>query len=205
MHGYKKRKEKLLCCKIFLNYIMKKLLFIFLFFFSNAHAAFLINTMSSFSSSSDSYTSTKLSDMSNHIFLGASIGAKQRAYIGQNISILTNQVQTSATNKINTLELGPRVTYFFSDENVFYTTLGWNPYAKGKRTVSGTTEDVSGWAFLAGIGAELKIDRSFHIGASLNYHSLTITKSISASNVATTVSDKYSSILPMINLSLRFR
>jgi hypothetical protein len=184
---------------------MNKILLTFLFLINTAHAAFMIDTMTGYSSSSDSKTSTNISDISNHIFIGASIGAQQRTFIGQNITIFTHQLKTSATNKINTLELGPRLTYFFSEENVFYGTLGWNPYAKGKRTVSGVTDDISGYGLLAGLGAEVKINRNFHIGGSLNYHRLSISKAISSSNVATSTSDTYSSLMPMINLSFRFR
>lgn len=183
---------------------MKKILFALLFVINSAHAAFMIDTMTGFTTTTDSKTTTNTSDVSNHIFIGASLGARQRAYIGQNITIFNHQIKQTTTDKINTLELGPRFTYFFTDENVFYVTLGWNPYAKGKRTVSSITEEISGYALLAGLGAELKINRNFHIGGSLNYHSLNISKAISASNVATTVSDKYSSLMPMINLSFRF-
>lgn len=184
---------------------MKKILFASLFLINTTHAAFIIDTMTGFSTSSDSKTATNISDVSNHIFIGASIGAKQRTFIGQNVTIFTHQLKSSTTNKVNTLELGPRLTYFFSEENVFYGTLGWNPYAKGKRTIGSTTEDISGYGLLAGLGAEVKINRNFHIGGSLNYHSLSISKAISASNVATTVSDTYTSLMPMLNLSFRFR
>lgn len=171
----------------------------------NAFAAFMIDTMTGYSSSTDSQTSTNTSDVTNHIFIGASLGAKQRFYVGQNVTLFNHSVKKTTTDKINTLELGPRVTYFFSEENVFYTTFGWNPYAKGKRTIGSTTEEISGFGLLAGIGAELKINRNFHIGGSLNYKSLSITKAISTTNVATTESDTYTSIMPMLNLSFRFR
>lgn len=188
---------------------MKKLIgsigLAFLFFVNSAHAAFIINSMTGYSSSSDSNTTTDISDVSNHFFLGASLGSKQKLYIGQNVTIFTHEVKATTTNKVNTLELGPRLIYFFSEENVFYGTLGWNPYAKGKRTVGTTTEDISGYGLLAGIGAELKINRMFYIGGSLNYKSLNISKTISATNVATEVSDSYTSLMPMINLSFRFR
>jgi hypothetical protein len=184
---------------------MKKILLLSLFLINSSHAAFMIETMTGFSSSSDSKSSTAISDVSNHIFIGAALGSKQKFFIGQNISIISQQVKTSATNKVNTLELGPRVTYFFSEENVFYASLGWNPYAKGKRTVNSVTEEISGFGLLGSLGAELKINRNFHIGGSLNYHSLSISKAISSSNVATNVSNSYTSLMPMINLSLRFR
>lgn len=184
---------------------MKTFLFAIFFLMNSAHAAFMMSTTSGYSSSTDSNTTTKISDMTNHIFIGASLGVKQRLFVGQNITIFTQQVQTATTNKVNTLELGPRLTYFFDDGNVFYGTLGWNPYAKGKRTIGSTTEEISGFGLLVGLGAEVKINRSFHIGGSLNYKSLTISKSISEANVAAEVSDTYTSLMPMINLSFRFR
>ncbi|MDD4974615.1 MAG: outer membrane beta-barrel protein [Bacteriovorax sp.] len=184
---------------------MNKILLASLFFINTAHAAFMIDTMSGYSSSTDSKTTTDISDVSNHIYIGASLGVKQKFFIGQNITLFTHQLKAATTNKVNTLELGPRLTYFFSEENVFYGTLGWNPYAKGKRTVSSVTDDISGYGLLVGLGAEVKINRNFHIGGSLNYHRLSISKAISASNVATSVSDTYSSLMPMINLSFRFR
>lgn len=165
----------------------------------------MIETLTGYSSSSDSKTSTNISDVSNHIFIGASLGTKQQFFLGQNITLFTHQLKTSTTDKVNTLELGPRMTYYFSEDNVFYGTFGWNPYAKGKRTVAGVTEDISGYGLLVGFGAELKINRNFHIGGSLNYKTLNISKSISAANVATARSDTYTSLMPMINLSLRFR
>jgi hypothetical protein len=185
---------------------MKKLLFVSLLsvFASNANASFIIDTMTGFFTTSDSKTNADTSDLANHTFIGASIDHRQKFYIGNNFTFFSHQIKGSTTNKVNTFELGPRATYFFSEENTFYVTLGWNPYAKGSRTVSGTQEDISGYAFLAGLGVEVKINRNFYVGGSLNYHTLNITKAISSSNVASTASDKYNSMMPMINLSLRF-
>ena len=174
-------------------------------FFNTANAAFMFETMSGFTTTSDSKTTTDTSDITNHIFIGASIGAKQRAFIGQNITFFSHEVKAATTNKVSTMELGPRFTYFLSDDNVFYISLGWNPYAKGTRTTGSTTEDISGYSLLGSLGAEVKINKNFHIGGSINYHSLNISKAISSSNQATTVSDSYSSIMPMLNLSFRFR
>ncbi|MFA6236203.1 MAG: outer membrane beta-barrel protein [Bacteriovorax sp.] len=184
---------------------MKKLLIVAFFSTNVAHAAFMLSTMTGYTSSSDSKTSTDISDISNHIFLGASLGVKQQLFVGQNVTIFTHQIKTTTTDKINTLELGPRLIYFFTPENVFYGTIGWNPYAKGKRTISGVTDEISGYGLLVGTGVEVKINRNFHIGGSINYKSLNISKSISASNVATEESETYTSLMPMLNLSFRFR
>lgn len=185
--------------------MMLKTLAAIFFFINTAHAAFMVDTMTGYSSSSDSKTTTDISGISNHIFIGASLGARQRFFVGQNITIFTHEIKTATTNKVNTLELGPRLTYFFDEGNVFYGTLGWNPYAKGKRTIGSETEEISGYGLLVGLGAEVKINRYFHIGGSLNYKSLNISKSISAANVASEVTDTYTSLMPMLNLSLRFR
>jgi hypothetical protein len=176
-----------------------------LLYINSANAAFLFDSMTGFSSSSDSKTSTNLSDLTNHIFIGASIGAKQRAYIGQNITIVSHQMKAAGTDKISTLELGPKLMYFFDEENIFYGSFGWNPYVKGTRSISGSTSEIMGYSLLASLGAELKINRTFHIGGSINYHQLKTSKSISSANVSTTESETYSSLMPMINVSLRFR
>jgi len=185
---------------------MKKLLISLLFVLaSNVQAAFMIQTMTGYNSSSDSNTSTTITDTNNHLFVAASIGQRARLYIGQNISLISQQIKTTNTNKISTTELGPRMTFFFNDENMFYFTAAWNPYAKGKRTVANVETDISGWSYLAGLGAELKVNRILKIGGSLNYHALNVTKSIDSSNVATEVSHSYTSLMPMINLCLSFR
>src|SRR5512139_700667 len=113
---------------------MKKLCLVLFLIANSAHADFMLSTMTGFTTTSDSKTNTNTSDMTNHIFIGASLGQRQRAFIGQNVTIFNHQIKTSATDKINTLELGPRFTYFFNEEKVFYVSLAWNPYAKGKRT-----------------------------------------------------------------------
>lgn len=184
---------------------MKKILIVLFFLINTAQAAFIIETMTGYSSTSDSNTSTNTNDLTNHIFIGAGIGVKQQLFIGQNITLFSHQIKQSTTDKVSTLELGPRIIYFFTPENVFYGTFAWNPYAKGTRTVAGTSVDISGYGLLVGLGAELKVNRNFHIGGSLNYHSLNISKSINSSNVATNESDTYTSLMPMINFSFRFR
>ena len=185
---------------------MKKIIILLLTIFaSNVHAGFMLQTMSGYNSSSDSNTSTTITDTHNHVYVAAGIGQRSRLYIGQNISIISQQLKTTNTNKISTTELGPRITLFFNDENTFYFTAAWNPYAKGKRTVANVETDISGWSYLAGMGAELKVSRILKIGASVNYHALNVTKSINSANVATELTDSYTSLMPMINLCLSFR
>lgn len=185
---------------------MKVLITAFLTMFSmTAMADFKIDLNTGFNSYTDGATKFEFADTTNHIFIGASIGTRDQLYIGQNISIFSNVYKTSAETKISTLELGPRMTYYFSTDRTVFVTLAWNPYAKGERTtLTGTTEEISGSSLLAGIGYELKMTKNFFLGASLMYHSLSISKA-EANNISTEVSESYTAMTPMITLSLRFR
>ena len=178
------------------------ILFIILFS-SNVWARFEIQSATGYESNNDGKTSSSFSDLTNHLFLGASLDSKEKVIIGQNLSYLSNTYKTATTNKITTMELGPRLNYYLNEEQNFFLTLAWNPYAKGTRVVNGASEDISGWSYLAGIGAVLKMNKTFYLGASLNYHSLSVTKSI-VGTTATTTTNSYSSLMPMINLTLRF-
>jgi hypothetical protein len=50
---------------------MKSFFFAFLSFVNIAHATFMIDTNSGFATSTDSKTQADISDMTNHIFIGA--------------------------------------------------------------------------------------------------------------------------------------
>lgn len=176
----------------------------FFTFLSVAQAKFEVQTSTGYSSNTDGKSKNSFSDITNHFFIGASFDSKEKFVVGQNISIVSTQYKTATTDKLSTTELGPRLNYYINNERNYFVTLAWNPFAKGKRTVAGIAEDISGWSYLAALGAVLKMGNSFYLGASLNYHSLSITKSIVGSTV-TTVTDSYSSIMPMLNISFRFR
>ena len=183
---------------------MKKLLLTFFMFSSVANAAFIIDTNTGYYTSSDAKTSSSVTDMNNSIFIGASLGQRQTFFLGQNISLVSQEVKTASSNKISTTELGPRLIYFLSEAGVFYVTFAWNPYAKGTRSLGTADETISGWSYSGGLGAQVKINRNFNIGVCLNYRSLTVTETTNASKVTSTVSNAYSSMMPMINFSLRF-
>ena len=181
------------------------LFFTLITFTTLAHAKFEIQTSTGYSSNADGKTNYAFTDMTNHIFLGASFDNKDKYVVGQNISIISNQYKVSTTNKLSTLELGPRLNWYINTDRNFFVAVAWNPYAKGTRTVSSTTEKISGWSYLLAFGAVLKMGGNFYMGASINYHSLSITEAISSSNTASTVSNNYTSLMPMLNISFRFR
>ena len=49
--------------------MIKKTLTIIVFLMNSAHAAFMINTMTGYTSSNDSKTTTDISGISNHVFI----------------------------------------------------------------------------------------------------------------------------------------
>ncbi len=186
---------------------MKLLIAIVIFvfvFLSNANASFISSWQAGYSSHSENKTNLAFNDMTNHFFLGAGIGSKEQLFFGQNISSVTEEYKTPNSTKISTLDLGPRINWYFNDEKTILVHLAWNPYAKGTRVSSGASSDISGWSYLVGFGYELKITKNFYMGGSINYRNLSVTKS-ELNNVSTTESTSYTSITPMLNLSFRFR
>jgi hypothetical protein len=146
--------------------------------------------------------------MDNRVFLGASLDSGGHVFFGQSLLMMSRTIKGSSDgdpDEITTMELGPRFTFFFDDAGTWKLSLAWHPYAKGERKRAGETEDISGSAYLASFGFQARFGRSFYLGASINYHSLSITKSTDTSNVEEEVSHSYTTIIPMIDFAFRFR
>lgn len=187
--------------KMFFGFV----LFIMIFFSHITKAAFMFDWQLGYSSHTENKTNLAFNDMTNHFFLGATLGKKETLYFGQNVSSIATEYKTPNSTKISTLELGPRMNWYLDDLKTILVVLAWNPYAKGKRTPNGGSEEnISGWSYLLAFGYELKLSKNFSMGATLNYHALNISKS-EVNNVSTEESTSYTSITPMLNLSFRFR
>lgn len=191
--------------EVFMKVTLGFILLLVVLFSQTAKAAFMIDWQLGYASHSENKTSLAFNDMSNHFFFGATLGGKEKFYFGQNITYQTHEYKTPASTKITTMELGPRMNWYFNEAKSTYMALAWNPYAKGTRVAAGAaSEDISGWSYLVGFGYELKISKNFHLGASINYHALNISKA-EVNNVSTEESTSYTSLTPMLNLSFRFR
>lgn len=182
------------------------LLLLFLFSFS-AESRVVIELANNYSSDSDNASGTfEYSRMTNQFFLGAAIGKKNRLYFGQNLTQFNRSFTSDGSVvEVSSLELGPRFQYYFSEENTWHVVLTWNPYAKGERTSGGSTDSISGSSYDIALGYQFKVNRSIYMGATITYHALNISKTTDSSNLESEVSHSYSSIYPLLTLSLRFR
>lgn len=182
------------------------ILFTLLFSSVSSWASFLIDVSTNYHSDEDDVTTFSYSRLDYRGFLAASLDSKQKFYFGQNVSQFGRDFKNgSVTGKYSVLELGPRFQYYFSGERTFFMSAAWNPYVKGSRTVGTTEEDISGSSYFINLGWQLKLSRSLSIGASLNYHTISITKETDTNNVETDVTDSYTTIYPMLEFSIRFR
>ena len=184
---------------------MKFFVLFCIFISINSYARFEIQTSSSYSSYSDGKTKYTFSDMNNYLFIGASLDRGEKLLIGNHLGIYSIALKSANNDTLSMTEIGPRINYYFNEEHTLYSIIGWNPYAKGKRKAAGgASEDVSGWAYLLAFGGAFKITKGFYLGASINYHALSITESV-VSSTSTKVSHSYSDIMPMLNMTFRFR
>lgn len=145
--------------------------------------------------------------MDYRLYVAASFNQSNRVYFGQNVMMVNREMKSTGGGQADTIslmELGPKLLIFFNESNTFGIALGWNPYAKGSRTRSGATEDVSGSSMVGAIVIQAKITKKFYVGASLNYHSVTIAEATDTDNTTTEVSHSYTTIYPMFDLSFRF-
>lgn len=159
-----------------------------------------------YTSDTDTQKSFEYARINGALFIGASVGKKDKFYIGQNISIYTRSDNQEGleNSEISVTEIGPKFLYYFSENKNLYFSGTWNPYAKGERK-STETNKISGWSYNIALGYQLKINRFFYLGANLNYHNLNITTQTDSNNQETEVSHSFTSIIPMLELVLHFK
>jgi hypothetical protein len=188
-------------------YLKNFLCFLLLFLSINLQAGFLGELAFNYHSDAENADDTAYSRLDYRVYVAASFNQNRRVFFGQNIMFVNREMKSSGTGQtdsISVMELGPKLLLFFNESSTFGLALGWNPYAKGSRTRSGQSEDVSGSSMVGAIVVQAKVTKKFYVGASLNYHSLTITESTDSSNTQEDVSHTYTTMYPMFDLSFRF-
>jgi len=174
---------------------------------SLAQATFMFQYGLNYSQSSDNTSGDDhdFSRMFNKIFLGASINGAQTLIFGWNINSWSSTLtKDAAEDEYSILEMGPRLLWFMNEGKNFYVSAEWNPYAKGSRTKSSIDSDVSGSSLGFGAGYRFRLSRLIGLGASINYHTLTLSTETIGSTESTTT-DKIGNIMPMLELTLLTR
>jgi hypothetical protein len=180
---------------------MKKLIIVCAFLLTSvAHADFLVATHTGYYSSSNENANSTFSDLTFHLFLGKSIGGKEQFYLGLNATKATSGQEGS---EFTTTEFGPRMAFYFNNEKSIYVTAAWNPMLSGQHGDNSALK-LKGSSYLLGLGYELKLSSNIFLGTALFYHSVHITET-EASGVTGTVDETYSTTMPVISLSVRFR
>lgn len=165
-----------------------------------SHAKFISQYGLNYSSDTEDSNGVEVesSKTFHKILLGASVNQRKTLFFGWNINSWSTTYESGGTeSEFSVTEMGPRFTYFFSEEYNWYITGEWNPYAKGDRT----NDEISGNSTSFGGGYRFKVSRMIGLGAGLHYHSLNIKES-KVGSTENNVSDKKTSLMPMLELTI---
>ena len=148
------------------------------------------------------------SKMDNAIFAGASIGRSSKLYLGPSYHIWNNSYQPSSSDTERTLSFsnfGASLLYFFDIKKRWKLELNYSPSVSGiRKLASGTEETLTGTSYRVGFGYHRDITKYFVLGFTVYYQSITMSDKVVGST-ETKITDSYSGILPMVELSFRTR
>ncbi len=183
---------------------MRYLLLLLLIFPATSRASFIFNYGLNYSSENDvSDTEYNKSRMFHKVLLGGSINGKKTLFLGWNINSWSSSISYNGGDEdsYSMQEMGPRLVWFLNENFNAYISAEWNPYAVGTRKKAGVESDIRGSSTDFAIGYRFKISRLMGLGAGIHYHGLAL-KEQEISNTTSTLSDKVTNIMPMLELSL---
>lgn len=166
----------------------------------------LIQHAFNYHSHSDDVENFSYNRMNNYLFIGASINKSERFFLGQSVHIWNKTHQAGSDGEASTIsltELGPRVVFLIGPLFRWHVSVAYHIYTKGTRSIEGSSEKISGSAMMGSLGYQIRLSKVFYMGASLHYHSMSITESVEDSE-QTDVTNSYTTIIPAIEFSLRF-
>ena len=179
-------------------------LILFLFVTANANASLLLQYGVNFTAQEDDSSSGKFeqSRTFHKGFIAASINSSKTLFFGWNINSWSSNLKQGSASEdtYSLLEMGPRIQWFLNDDYNLYFTAEWNPYGKGERDKGGSNKEIGGSSIGLGLGYRFRLSRVVGFGASLNYHSLSISEEKSGST-ENEISDSVSNIMPMLELT----
>lgn len=169
---------------------MKRILFLALFLaFSNvAKAEFMFDLSGGYLG-----RSTKSGDgstMEGHLFVGMAVGSKGQLYLGPSFASTKDDVNGASTS-----EIGARLNYYLNADKTYKIMLSYSPAVTA--TVAGLECDAS--SLLVGLGYEFKMNSNVYLGTVLAYHKLDAEAKTGGTDLS------YNILMPMVNVSLRFK
>jgi hypothetical protein len=179
---------------------MKYLLNLLLAIPLQARASLLLQYALNYTSQTDDSTTKSESSQTFHkILLVASVNARNTLFLGWDINSWSSTLKQGASNEesYSLLEMGPWLQWFMNENQNVYVTAEWNPYARGDREKAGSSRGISGSSMGFGIGYKFRISRYTGFGASLNYHTLSVSEEMIGST-ETNVSDTVTNLMPML-------
>lgn len=187
--------------------MFKYTLILFLVFSPAVQAKLAFELSNNYTSDEDDASNFSFSKLDSRVFLGASLDKQHKIFFGQSLMMTSRSLKPSGRGEEDTVsvtELGPRFSYYSGEgKGGALFSLAWNPYAKGDRKVAGVQEDISGWSYFLSVGYLIKLSKNVFLGATYNYHVLNVTKSTDTANLETELSQTYTTIYPMLEVSFR--
>jgi hypothetical protein len=183
---------------------MKYLLLILAIFPMTSKASFIFNYGLNYSAENDSSdTEYDKSRMFHKVLIGGSINGKKTLFFGWNINSWSSAISYNGGNEddYSMQEMGPKIIWFLNENYNVYLSAEWNPYAVGTRNKAGIESDIQGSSTDFALGYRFKISRLFGLGAGIHYHNLAL-KEQEINNTTSSLSDKVTNIMPMLELSL---
>jgi len=146
------------------------------------------------------------SKMDNAIFAGASIGRSAKLFLGPSYHLWNNSYQPSSSDTARTLSFtnfGASLLYFFDIKKRWKLELNYSPSVNGTRVLANGTEEIlTGNSYRVGFGYHRHFSKLFVLGFTVYYHSISITDKV-IGTTETKITDTYSGVLPMVELSFR--
>jgi hypothetical protein len=186
-----------------MNYLT--VLVFFLFFGEQACATLVFKGSGGYTTFDHSESKIAYNRMQGSFFVGAGIGRNAYIVLGPSYS-LWNKSHTpasAAAEEVSVTEFGATLLIYFNRSKNWKFEVTYCPNITGTRTVSGTEENILGSSYTADFGYHMNLTEKFILGASIGYHSTTLSQKI-VSNTESTISESYTQIIPKLEVALRF-
>lgn len=173
---------------------------------STGQAAFLLNYGLNYSAETDSTSnaSYQQSKVFHKAFIGASVNGAKTLFFGWNINSWNTNLKFDSGNRdtYSLLEMGPRLIWYTNENYNLYVSAEWNPYTRGNRDKEGSNRKIqAGNSLGLGIGYRFRLNKVLGFGAGIHYHTLNLTEE-KVGTTTNNLNDKFSNLMPMLELSL---